>query len=180
MARIIRHIEHQARRKRRPLCKNPTLPVTPQEPFPQTGPVDPEEFMFAMQLGCAAYSGQMPTRNPRTYGLNFAEEDGTIQRIAFTDIPLNRAALAIGNHCASDKKKFVAIMLRYFAFLDLWKREDMKAWVKDEPDGKHILLHGAVLEAAATMPINPKSLRFNPKLFFQRVRDIAASGKYEW
>lgn len=55
-------------------------------------PVDPEELQFALQLGNAAGTYQMPIENPETKGIDlFDEESGEIQEIRF-QIPVSDPA----------------------------------------------------------------------------------------
>lgn len=83
-------------------------------------PVDPEELQFALQLGSAAETYQMPIENPETKGIDlFDEESGEIQQIRFKDNPMNRFGGAIVKEFGQDESKFYSIMNRIAALLRL-------------------------------------------------------------
>ena len=71
----------------------------------------------------------------------------------------------------------MAIMQRIFAFAKLQDDERLNRWTRrseKEPDRTEI--HGAVLEAAATLPLE-KNGRFDADKFFQAIEVIAISGE---
>lgn len=91
-------------------------------------PVDVEEFSFAFAVGAAAYAYRMPMRSPTENKLLLEDEKGDVQEIRITDVPLNRAALAIRDQCQGDMEMFQAIMHRIFALMKLQSHEKMQQW----------------------------------------------------
>jgi hypothetical protein len=136
--------------------------------------VDPDELAFAVALGQAAWRHRMPMESPSRYGFNLAADSG-ITRYTFRDVPLNRFALAIREHCGPDEAKFYAIMFRVFAFMRVQRSEHMRNWTKRcDADPEAILIHPAVIAAAATAPLSEQQPTFAPKAFFSRVENLAA------
>ncbi len=135
--------------------------------------VDPEQFAFALQLGSAASTYRMPMESPSKMGVGLEMPDGTVQQIRFTDVPLNRLALAIREHFGPDRKTFASVMTRFFALQRLWKNNRMKKWVRKvegEPGAREV--NEAVFTAAATLAVNAQG-RFDENLFFKKVEEIA-------
>ncbi len=141
-------------------------------------PVDVEEFSFALAVGGAAYAYRMPMSSPSENKILLEDEEGNIEEIRLTDVPLNRAALAIRDQCRGDMEMFQSIMHRVFAFMNLRNHEKMQRWTKQSDDPEQIGIHSAVIEAAATLPLDQYG-HFEPNRFFQTVEVIAASGKYD-
>ena len=75
-----------------------------------------------------------PMESPTKQRLNIKMDDGTVQRLAFTDIPVNRAAMAIRNHFAPDMETARAAMMRWMAFIRISSSERMKKWQRCPPD----------------------------------------------
>ena len=137
-------------------------------------PVDPEQFGFAMQLGSAAASYRMPMESPTKQGLNIEMSDGTVQRLAFTDIPMNRAAMAIRDHFAPDMETARAAMMRWMALIRISSSEKMTRWRRrPADDSDNIEIYAAVFDAAATVPLTDTG-DFDEELFFRKVEEIAA------
>jgi hypothetical protein len=147
---------------------------TVKDIFKSTPTVPTDEFRFAFSVALAAASLATPVENPQNFGINLLEEDGSVTRIAFTDRPANRAMLAIKKHCAGDSEKFKAICIRYMATKSLPFRDP---WLITTEDGM-VQLHDAIIDAAADFPVNGRGL-FNAQAFYQRVAQLAATGKYE-
>lgn len=103
-------------------CKARKKPVGLPRPE-NTKPVDPEQFGFAMQLASAAASYRMPMESPTKQRLNIKMDDGTVQRLAFTDIPMNRAAMAILDHFAPDMETARAAMMGWMALIRISSSE---------------------------------------------------------
>ena len=63
--------------------------------------VDVDDFIFAYSVGEAAASYRMPMESPAESGFKLTDGKET-REYQLTDIPLNRAALAIRDHCEGD------------------------------------------------------------------------------
>jgi hypothetical protein len=133
-------------------------------------PVDPEDFAFALRLGVAAASYQMPMERPANFHFRLKTNDEDVQSFRLADIPMNRSGLAIREHCAEDSEKFKAIMMRQFALMRILRANRMKPWVREE--GGERSIHPAVVEAAAVMPLDSDGA-FQVQPFIERVSLIA-------
>lgn len=134
-------------------------------------PVDPTQFTFALRLASAAGSYRMPMDSPSKAGLEVETPDG-VMSIGFTDVPLNRMAFAIREHCGTDQKLFLSVMWRWFALMGVSDSPRMKKWVQTVPDDPGTQeVNEALFTAAATMPLNAKG-GFDRKTFFDRVDEI--------
>jgi len=99
-------------------------------------------------------------------------DDGDIHQIRLTEDPLNRAGLAVREHCGRDSAKFQAFMKRYFAWVDIRDDARLARWVRTEPDGSYI--HDAILHAAATVPL--VGLRFEVETLIEKADAVVAAG----
>jgi len=133
-------------------------------------PVAPEDFEFALRLGSAAATGQMPMKSPARRDVTFEMEPGGSRTIRFADTPFTRMWLAIRDHCGGDGNKFLAMFWRFDALLKVADTDQMKPWTRDSEDGW--LLHPAMIEAAAVMPLDSTG-DFEPAQFAERVAEIA-------
>ncbi len=134
--------------------------------------VDPQEFMFVLRLIAAASTYKMPMDSPTRYGFALKTEAGEVQQYRLTEDPLNRAGLAVREHCGQDSAKFHALMKRYFAWVDIRDHEGLSRWVRRHPDGTYI--HDAILHAAATVPL--VGLRFQIETLTQNADELLAAG----
>jgi hypothetical protein len=141
--------------------------------FKKTPAVSVEEFRFAFNLAMSAASLDMPVENPETFGVDLLANDGGITKVRFTDRPMNRAMLAIGNHCSGDTEKAWAIMTRYLALQGL---PFLEPWLVSE-DGM-IRIHDAVIDAAADCPVNGSG-DFDAGAFYTHVAELVSGGAYE-
>lgn len=136
--------------------------------------VDPDHFGFAIQVASAAHALKMPMKSPATEGGSIRFPDGREIQFNFTDIPANRALMAMRDHFGPDTNSFVAAAMRFFALHRLWPHERMKKWVKPSPEEPDVvLMHDAVFQAAATLPLDDNG-EFAEKAFFDRVEELAA------
>ena|SRR5438128_8776350 len=92
-------------------------------------PVDPEQFMFCVELMEAARSGKMSVTRPKPLLL---EDKGEVSEITFTDTSFNRGILAVGKHLhdvfphKSDghtPPQYYAMLNRVIAFEDFLARK---------------------------------------------------------
>jgi hypothetical protein len=144
----------------------------------KTKPVDPEHFGFAMQLASAASSYRMPMESPAKQKIMLEMPDGKLQEIRFTDIPMNRAAMAIRDHFAPDMEAARSAMMRWMALVRLASHPSMRKWERRSGENQEwIEIHNAVFDAAALLPLN-KNGDFNVKAFFKKVEEIASGDKY--
>lgn len=137
--------------------------------FKDTAPIDPDEFAFAFNLGVAATTYRMPMKSPREYKLNI-KSDGEMRSVQFADIPMNRMAFAIREHCGDDYDKFKSILARNIALIHVVRSDKAKSWMRIGPEAREI--HPAVVEAAAVMPLDEKG-EFDEGPFFKEVAEIA-------
>jgi hypothetical protein len=141
----------------------------------RVNPVTREELGFAVAVGGAAASYKMPTPSPTKFGLALTENDGTVMNIRFTDIPLNRGMLAIREHCGGDPSKFFSLAFRLFALGSILRRKEIAPWIRRNVSPGVDEVHPAVIEAAATLPLNSRG-HFDARTFFQKVKEVAADG----
>jgi len=137
-------------------------------------PVDPEELLYAMQVGNAAISGKMPVDNPENKGFNFIdEESGTIQKIGFTGHPMILFGFAVLQEFGDDESKFCSIMNRLMALMNLCATDkSAKPFLKSDPDGEDFtMINNVLVEVMATIPMS-KDGRFNKKAFFAKVKTL--------
>jgi hypothetical protein len=144
----------------------------------KTKPVDPEQFRFAMQLASAASSYRMPMDSPAKQRIMIEMPDGNVQQFSFTDIPMNRAAIAIRDHFAPDIETAMCALMRWRALARVISSPSMRKWERhSEEDPEGIEIHGAVIHAAAVMPLT-KNGHFDKRKFFKTVEEIASSEEY--
>lgn len=137
----------------------PRLPAVP--------PVTVSELAFVYAVGGAAAVGEIPQSGVGGMGVNIENADGNITRYELTDIPLNRAAIAIRNQFPSGQMQ--PILLRILAMNDMLGREEAAKYIRPV-DGKpgEEEVSEAVFRVAACMPLN-RQLAFNERTFFKRV-----------
>jgi hypothetical protein len=134
-----------------------------------------EEFDMAFAIAMAAGSGAMPTESPTTQKVSL-EDKGKVTTYRFTDNTMNRVMFAVREHFDRGIKAS-AFMFRFWALGELMKDSRMRRWTR--PDGDdHSLIFEGVGEAAATLPLHVKTLKFNADAFFSRVEALYDSGKY--
>jgi hypothetical protein len=150
-----------------------TLPFVPPQ-FSEIGPIDVEEFRFVVQLANAAGSFKMPMDSPLLGGIKLVGEDGSIRKLAHPNVAIHRASVAIRDHYEDDPAGFFAAATRFFAFLMIQRSERMEAWREDSDEPGTTLVNEAVLDAAATQPLNDNG-EFAEDEFFSAVERIAAA-----
>lgn len=126
--------------------------------------VNPEEFKFCFELMNAAYSGQMPTRNPAQLGISIRDENSdAVTGYVLADIPMNRAMLAVREHfreTRSEEKQceFQAMSFRLLCFGDFIRGCSKSRDARLTPfvqitDGYLSGIDDALIEAAAVVTV---------------------------
>ena len=147
----------------------------PQVPEPhKLGPMDREQFAFAMQLSSHASVLNTPVENPAAKAINIIDpETDELMRVAPRDIPFNRAMIAAVEHFEGDVVNATNFWLRLMALTRLMQNETMQAWKKSDPeDPRATLFHNAVIYAAAELPLQADG-NFSEDEFFSRAAEIA-------
>jgi len=137
-------------------------------------PVDPEEFQYALQLGNAAGTHQMPIDNPETKGIDLIDEDtGTIEEIRFKDNLTNRFGGANAQGFGEDESKFYSIMNRIAALMRLLSDDErVKPYLKTQPeDSEHTMINNALIEVMAKFPISEDG-EIDKDAFFREVEEL--------
>ena len=143
-----------------------------------TSPTDvveiaPEEFAFAMQVGDAAGAYRMPMESPSRLGVSIEMSPGDIQRIQLTDHPMNRFGMAVREHFGDDKRKMASFLMRWFALMKVMALPECQRYIRDEEGTSACLVHSAVFDAAAQMPLN-EEWHFDTPAFFAKVGELYA------
>lgn len=127
----------------------------PWNPPPEfLAPTDPEEFKFAFCLMDAAYSGKMPIPNPTQRGVVIEKA-----LIPLTDIPFNRAIIALYEHFAEkSQSQFTALAYRltsFHGFLGrcLAKKDPRIEKYFHRENGAVVGIREVLIKAAATVEI---------------------------
>jgi len=137
-------------------------------------PVDPEELLFAFQLGNAAGTHQMPIDNPETKGIDLLDEEtGSIQQIRLKDNSINRFGGAIAQEFGEDESKVYSIMNRIAALMRLLSEDErVKPYLKADPDdSEHTMINNALIEVMAKFPIS-RDGEFDKDIFFKEVQEL--------
>ena len=140
-------------------------------------PINPVEFMGLFRRAMLAGAKKISSPDPTKYGLSIKMSDGTVQHLSPTDIPMNRAALAIREEYGNDLDMFKSIMFRIMALMKILQEGRLRKWRKSDPDcHESELIHPAVLHAAAILPLNREGW-FSPTLM---TREVARLARYEY
>jgi hypothetical protein len=135
--------------------------------------VEADEIAYAMAVGSAAATGRIPGSGVRHLGVSLQRASGEVQELSLTDIPSNRAMIAIRDQFP--KEKFQPIMMRVWALGELLDDQRMQEFIRPASDGDGDEIHSSVYEIAGKMPLNGKGL-FNRATFFRRVKAIFDQG----
>lgn len=132
-------------------------------------PVAFDQLVFAYGVAGAAATGATPQSGVGGMGINIAEDDGAVSRIELTDIPVNRAAIAVRNQFPDGT--FQPIMMRLWALGEIMRWPEAAAYRRPAPDNPNQEeISEALFKVAATMPLNPKG-NFNRKTYYKRVAE---------
>jgi hypothetical protein len=116
-------------------------------------PLTVDELQFAMASADAAYQMRTPVKamSERTRPIRVGDDT-----ICLTDIPLNHAAMSLLDALGHDRAKAWAALWRVMMIgLEVFKHKKAEKWVRPAPDDpKKEEVHGALIEAIATVPAN--------------------------
>jgi len=143
--------------------------------FDKIQPVDPDEFDTALNWAMNAAARKAIVTNPSKMGLNLDLGDGEVQRITFTDIPMNRAMMALKERYGSSDKMY-SVTLRIFALFQIMHNPAMEKWMRNGQEG-WTEVNPAVTEAAATVTLDGDG-NFPVETFFDKVKELAET-KYK-
>lgn len=132
---------------------------------------DPVEFQFAFAYATeVAHSPATLLNRPNDHEILLKRGQKT-ERLAFTDIPMNRLGFAMVQRFQNDQKKFFSFMWRWFAFIDLIHSDVLSDEFRkpgkseDEPD----MIHPFVIELAGSFPLNTNG-KFDHPAFVAELR----------
>lgn len=145
-------------------------------PFEEIGPVETEEFVFAVQKGIAAARYRVPMRGPGTRRFRVADEEGGPDATSsFADTSMNRFMFAVLDEYPRHSPIAKAIVVRFHALNALGAKGHLDDWApSSEVEPGAASLHPALLHAAAVAPLNSEG-EFDPGPFLDRVAVIAAT-----
>ena len=126
--------------------------IKPFPKFEDAQPFDPAEFNTALSWYENAALKKAKVDNPQDYGATFDFGNGKIERIAFTDIPLNRGMIALKERYGDDQDKFFSIVLRIQSLFKLYQDKNVEKYLRR--NGEIVEIHPAVIDAAATVKLN--------------------------
>jgi hypothetical protein len=142
--------------------------------LPPIPAVTTEQLAFAYSVGGAAATGLIPQSGVGGMGLNLDLGDGESQRIELTDIPSNRAMIAIRDQFPPGMLQ--PLMMRIWAMGEMLSLPEAEPYIRPDPDTPaESQISEAFFVVAAAMPLNAKA-KFNRRTFFKRVAtEFAAS-----
>src|ERR1044072_6380925 len=82
-------------------------------------PFEVEEFSYVFDIAMHASMNKRAARNPSDKSILFEESDGSVVRLSPTDIPMNRAAMAVVEHHRNDTPKYYSMMFRLCALMEI-------------------------------------------------------------
>lgn len=147
----------------------------PLPPFEEMPPIDPDVFIVAVNFAMNAASGNAITDDPTKAGINLVEENGSVSELRFTDIPMNRAMLALKERFAGDSAMFSSAATRMFALGKVLEDPRLSKWIKHGDDSDEV--HEAVIETAATIRLDANG-EFPLDKFILQVEELTES-KYK-
>lgn len=140
----------------------------------QIEPIDPDEFDTALNWAMNAASRKAVVTDPSKMGLNLDLGNGRVEHIGFTDIPMNRALMALKERYGDSEKMFF-VSMRIFALFQIMHDPAMTKWMRQ--GGEFTEVHPAVTEAAATIMLNNDG-NFPVDIFFAKVEELSKT-KYK-
>ncbi|MEM6496367.1 MAG: hypothetical protein AAF709_06545 [Pseudomonadota bacterium] len=138
--------------------------------------VDPEEILFAIQVGQAAAMHQMPSTNPEEFSVGTIHDDGGVGKMRLCDNSMNRFSLAVREHCKNDVEEFKSIMTRWFALLHILSDPRLVQLTRSSNQDDADEMRTEVITIAATMSLD-RDGRFKPNKFFRRVQALIAESQ---
>jgi hypothetical protein len=135
--------------------------------LPAIKAVTVEELIFAQQVGGLAGAGRIPNSGVGGMGLNLVNDDGDVTEINLSDIPFNRAMIAIRDQFPEGM--LLPLMTRIMALHQMAELPEAAPYIREAEDGSGDLeISEALMRVAARMPLNKKMV-FARKQFFQQV-----------
>jgi hypothetical protein len=139
------------------------------QPDPSTiAPLDPEEFLAAQQYAGMVAENEFLEEVPGFAKSRITTPDGTFK---FKKDPSILFGFAARRYFQNEPDKFTAFMRRFFALKPFLHCDEMKPYLRGAED--ELEMHHAVFEVAATEKLSDGH-KFEPELFFQKVRAVAA------
>lgn len=118
-------------------------------------PVEPDELLYALKVGNAAASTQMPLACRPGQGLTLVDEKtGNVQTIHFSDSAVNRFGVAIAREFDNKGSKFFSLMTRIGALMRLLEDDRARPYVKMQ--GQFTKIRNSMIETMASFPISPE------------------------
>lgn len=133
--------------------------------------LEPESFKFAMEAAFAASTGQMPLCPAPNRNLKIDDGEKVIN-IEIADSSLFRFVTAISSHYEEDEISVYNAVFRFRALNSILKSPLLEEWRIPSTDPDSCLVHPAVFEAAAKVPLNRKG-KFDEMQFFEEVRRLS-------
>ena len=133
---------------------------------------DRAEFLdsFHHAYKAAQFGGpQFP--DPKKMGINIENDDGSVDRLAFTDNPTNRVGFAITRRYRDNPEKGYVFLLRYLAMGAVWRDRRVARWRRKCDDGTEDV-HEALFHAAAVTDLHRGE--FDLDQYFENVLRIAS------
>ncbi len=140
-------------------------------------PVDPEEMIFALQVGNSAASFDMPSESQAAKSVHtFDHHTGKTDEIRLVDNPMSRFMSGIANEFKNDSSKFHSIMHRINALFVLMGTDERgKTYLKKNPENPELLMFdNALIEVMAQIRFSENGA-FDKDLFFKNVEEIIQS-----
>ena len=136
-------------------------------------PMDREHFTNAfVAILEAAKRPLSPEISDNPICLN--DEDGSTTTLNFTDHPLGRFLVAVGDYFDSNNvhdQEDLNFLSRFGGLQALIQHGVLGKWVQTSTDGQAYEVHPAVLHAAAEVPMTKKG-RFPRQAFLRKVQQI--------
>lgn len=137
--------------------------------LPKIASVEVQELLYAYQVGGLAADGKIPGSGVGGMGVNVDMGGGDVTRFDLTDVPINRAAIAIRDQFP--KGMLLPLVSRIMALNELMQRPESERFKRYSKDGSgEVEVSEAVFKVAARMPLNSK-MSFAPKQFFRQVTE---------
>jgi hypothetical protein len=130
--------------------------------------VSSAELAYAYAVWGNAKLGRIPQSAVGGMGFDIdMEDERAVQRIALTDHPMNRAAIAVRDQFPEEK--LMPLIARILAMSTMLNMPEAEAHIRLAPDGSgNEEMSEDFIDVAAVMPLNRK-MAFNRSTFFKRV-----------
>lgn len=89
-------------------------------PLPhESAAFDPEEFAYVFNIAMHASIRKTSARKPSDNSLKIQEHGGGGVEVRPADIPPNRVAMAVAEHYRGESEKYMSMMWRIFALMEI-------------------------------------------------------------